>query len=125
MIELFTNIAIVVAGFAALFFVVGYGFAAPWWRSDTGRHFFSFGVLILAILALVNATTFLGTEWTGRPIVRLVLYVTIAFILIWRNRIFVSAQLRRSLDSGSEDGNGPQSLLGEKRYVGSGEGSSE
>ena len=110
MIELLTEIAIAVGGFAALFFVVGYGFAAPWWRSDTGRHFFSFGCLILGIMSLVNATTFLGADWTGRPIVRLVIYTLVAIVLIWRNRIFVSAQLRRSLDSGSEDGNREESV---------------
>ncbi len=110
MIEILTHIAIAVATFAALFFVVGYGFAAPWWRSDTGRHFFIFGFMILVIMSLVSASTFLGTDWTGRPVVRLVCYSSIALILIWRNRVFVSAQLKRSLDSGSEDRNGPESV---------------
>lgn len=110
MIDALTHVAIGIATLAALFFVVGYGFAAPWWRSDTGRHFFTFGALILAILLLVSASTFFGTEWTGRPIVRLVTYSAVAAILIWRNRVFVSAQLKRSLDSGSEERNGPESV---------------
>ena len=124
MIDILTDVFITVSGLAALFFVVGYGLAAPWWRSDTGRHFFSFGLLIFAFCCLALATTFLGQDYYGRPVVRLIFWATLSFVLIWRNRVFVSAQLRRSIDSGSEDGNREESVLREKRRMGAGEGTS-
>ncbi len=108
MIETLTDVFIVGSGLAALFFVVGYGLAAPWWRSDTGRHFFTFGFVILLFCCLAMAGTFFGRDYIGRPGIRLVSWGVIFFILLWRNRVFVSAQLKRSLDSGSEDRNGSE-----------------
>ena len=112
MIEILTNAFIVACIAASGFFVIGYGFSAPWWRSDTGRHFFSFGLLLFLTFALIGVSAFFGTNWFGRPVVRMVAFGAFALVLLWRNHVFVSAQLKRSNDSGSEDRNGTESLHG-------------
>jgi hypothetical protein len=106
MIDLLVSGVVVACWFAAVLFVVGYGLAAPWYRSETGRQLFFSGLLFLQITTLAAFTSLFGADWSeffARPYIRLAVWVQLLVFLIWRNRIFVSAQFRKDYPHGSSE----------------------
>lgn len=95
---------------SAAIFVLGYGLAAPWYRSEAGRQLFFSGVVFFEICSLVTYTEVWGTDWYGRPYVRLFVWGQVLLFLLWRNRIFVTAQFRKDYPHGRESRNGNQSV---------------
>lgn len=90
-------------------FVLGYGLAAPWYRSETGRQLFFSGVVFLEISSLGTATALYGADYYGRPIIRLLVWAQVVAFLLWRNRIFVTAQFRKDYPHGREERNRSES----------------
>lgn len=103
----FLDIAITVVTiscwFASAIFVLGYGLAAPWYRSEAGRQIFFSGVVFLQICSLAAATAVWGADYYGRPYIRLFVWVQVLAFLLWRNRIFVTAQFRKDYPHGEQE----------------------
>jgi hypothetical protein len=96
--------------FSAAIFVVGYGVAAPWYRSEAGRQLFFSGVVFFEICSLVAYTEIWGTDWYGRPYIRLFVWGQVLLFLLWRNRIFFTAQFRKDYPHGQQDRDGKESV---------------
>jgi hypothetical protein len=64
--------------FPAIYFV-----AAPWWESGTGRWLMLQSSSLASVMALVDAATFFGPDYPGRPYLRIVVYglLFVAFCL--------------------------------------------
>ncbi len=88
---------------ASLLFVLGYGFGAPWYRSEAGRQLFFSGLTFLFICSLGTATVLFGADWEGRTYVRLIVWSSVLVFLLWRNRLLVHAQLRKDEHDGREE----------------------
>ena len=76
-----TNIYIVglVVG---LTFTIIYGVSAPWWRTAIGRMFMavSSGIVVAGVVVLLSI--FLGVDYPGRPVVRIVGYAVFAVSML-------------------------------------------
>jgi hypothetical protein len=83
----------------AVFFTVGYGTLAPWWRSPIGRNMFLFSVSHVALFTLVVLALTLGLDWAGRPWVRLAVYLMIGLLFWQRAFILVTDQMLASRDA--------------------------
>ncbi len=94
---------IVACAAASLVFVLGYGVAAPWYRSEAGRQIFFSGLTFLGICTLGTATVVFGADWEGRTYVRLLVWSSVFVFLMWRNRLLFEAQLRKESHDGSEE----------------------
>lgn len=83
----------VFAFLGATAFTLGYGVAAPWWRSPIGRNMFAFSAAHMALFALIVASVFWGLEWAGRPSVRAMIFGVIGSLFWWRGLILLTDQL--------------------------------
>lgn len=89
-----------VAAVAATVFVVAYGLLANWrrnpdgTRNNAGQHLMTFTVVIGAVMWLVVAARFglIPMEWS--PYLIYVIYLAVAFLLVWRLVLLVVAQSR-------------------------------
>lgn len=102
-IEVMVCVMIVGAWILSLTFVLGYGLAAPWYRSEAGRQIFFSGMVFLEICSLVAYTELWGTDFYGRPYIRLFVWAQVFVFLAWRNRIFVTAQFRKDYPHGEQE----------------------
>ncbi len=67
----------------ALLFTIGYGVAAPWWRSSIGVNMLLFSLSHTLIFGLVSASLLFGVQWGARSGVRLAIFAVIA-VLFWQ-----------------------------------------
>lgn len=74
-------------------FTLGYGFFAPWWRSPMGRNVMAMSITHALIFGLIVSNTTFGVSWAGRPIVRVLIYGSIAAIFTWRGVILLHEQI--------------------------------
>jgi len=85
------------AAIASWIFPVLYTVLAPWWRSPTGRHLFSFAMMIAVIFAVIMLPKVFG-DYTGRNMVRLSSYTAMTVIL-WRHVwLLIATQLKYHRD---------------------------
>ncbi|HEY3683479.1 MAG TPA: hypothetical protein VGL93_10590 [Streptosporangiaceae bacterium] len=76
-------------------FVLGYGVLAPWWRSDVGRHLWTWGLMVALLLTMIVVTQLLGRDYAGREGVRVAAY-SLLTVMIWRHvALLARLQLRR------------------------------
>lgn len=87
------DILIYVAAGTIWSFTIGYGFFAPWWRSPMGRNVMAMSVTHTLIFALIVVNMTFGVSWAGRPIVRVLIYGSIAAVFAWRGAILLREQI--------------------------------
>lgn len=80
--------AIVWAGF-----VLVYGLGAPWWKTSTGRNYWSLALLIAGVLVLVALARF-GAEVPWRSEAAVVIYGGLLVLGLRHLYDFVAGQLR-------------------------------
>ncbi len=112
----FLSVAVVVltltAWLLSAVFVLGYGLAAPWYRSEAGRQLFFSGVVFLEIASLSSAAAIWGTDFYGRPLIRVIVWTQVVVFLAWRNRVLLTAQFRRENPHGREERDRKESAHG-------------
>jgi len=67
---------------AILVFTLFYGLRSRWWRYAEGRALLAKSASLVGITLTVILATWLGSDYTGRPIVRLVSYAFF-FVASW------------------------------------------
>lgn len=85
------NALIFASAAGSVLFVVLYHLRAPWWRSATGVHLMAFTASEAAVLSLSCVRIVVGdAPWFQA--VRLVVFVSIPFVIWWRVVLLVQAQ---------------------------------
>lgn len=76
-------------------FVIGYSLLARWWRTEVGRHMWTWGAMVALLLTLIIVTHLLGRDYPGHDAVRIGCYGLLA-VMIWRQVVLlVRLQIRR------------------------------
>jgi uncharacterized membrane protein len=94
------NVLIVLAAVVAVSSVVVYQVRARWWDNPTGRHLFSYmSVIGLALSLWAGRLATSPGVWTAQSggdscwhVIRLVVFVLINWVLIWRLVLLLRAQ---------------------------------
>jgi hypothetical protein len=68
------DVAIVVAAVGSVLFVLAYVALAPWYRSLVGWSVFLLTVALAASTTLVSVSRWIGVDWPGRLLVRLLIF---------------------------------------------------
>ena len=76
------------AAVGAWVFVAGYSALAKWWRSEVGRHMWSFGAMVALLLTLIIVTRVLGRDYPGRDAVRIGCYGLLTF-MVWHQVVLL------------------------------------
>lgn len=84
-------------------FVIGYSVLARWWRTEAGRHMWSFSLMIALLLTLIVGTGLLGHDYPGRVWVRIGAYGLLAVMIWHRVALLVRLQVRRRREVPSGD----------------------
>lgn len=82
----------------ALLFTIGYGVAAPWWRSSIGWNMLLFSMSHCAIFGLISISLLFGVQWGARDWVRLSIYGVIAVLFWQRLMVLVTSQVLERAD---------------------------
>ena len=72
------NLLLILAIIPAIGFPIVYALTARWYGTQLGRSLMWMGVSIAAILSLALATSFLGPDFPGRQVVRLIVFSLVA-----------------------------------------------
>ena len=76
-----------------LLFTIGYGVFARWWRSSLGRNMMTLALVHLVVFGLIVVQIDFGTGWAGRPVVRALVFGSIAVVYWWRGYILLVDQI--------------------------------
>lgn len=90
------NVVLVLAFLASLTFVVRYWIRTRWEDSPVGRQFMYTKIMFVVVLGLGVLGVFLGTNWDGRPYLRVLVYTWVSLAMIRWNIIFSNARKDRS-----------------------------
>lgn len=66
---------------AVVYFTISYGIRAKWWKTLIGIMFFSLGAALTIFDSIVLLSLFLGPDYYGRPVIRVVGYVLLSLSL--------------------------------------------
>lgn len=76
-----------------LLFTLGYAVFARWWRSPIGRNMMALAVVHCVVFGLIVVQIDFGTSWGGRPVVRALVFASIAMVYWWRGFILLVDQI--------------------------------
>lgn len=97
MIRFLGNLLLYTSALAAIGCALVYGLLAPWWRSEEGRHLFSFQVVVAAVLSLSVVRVLFDPDgsvaWFAW--LRLVVFALVPIVLAWRLWLIIRAQVLR------------------------------
>src|SRR5690349_24275982 len=74
-------------------FMLGYGFLAPWWKSNIGRNMMATTFALLLIFGLTSITLIFGTQWPARPWIRIGIAGFACVTVWWRVYILINSQI--------------------------------
>lgn len=101
MSDLIGSTLVVLSATIALTFMVVYHLKAHWWRTNDGRHVFTFMGVITTVLLLTTAQILVGDaawfEW-----LRVAAFAGVPVVLTWRLGILIQAQSRRTIRTGRQ-----------------------
>jgi hypothetical protein len=80
------NAVLVLTAVLAVTFCVLYTAWEPWWRSELGRHLFTYSAVVAAVLVLsvIRVVSGVGLETPWFQALRLITFAGMPFVIGWR-----------------------------------------
>lgn len=80
------NVVLLLTTFLACLFCILYTAWEPWWRSDVGRHLFTYSAVVAAVLLLSTIRIVTGTDidYLWYQVLRLLTFAGMPFVISWR-----------------------------------------
>lgn len=78
---------------ASLLFPISYGLTRPWYKTEPGRHLFSFSTVVAIAMTLIAIRPVFG-DFPGRVVISFVVLLALGIVCSWRFALFLRASRR-------------------------------